>query len=571
MNLTDMIRFENIEYLNYLWVIPVLIVLFLWFLQWKRITLKKYGEFAVISRLVPNMSKIKHWFKFALLSFALVFLIIGIANPQIGSQLEKKERKGVDIIIALDVSNSMKAEDIRPNRIERAKHAVNRFISRLSDDRIGLIIFAGKAFPLLPLTNDYVAAKMFLSNVDTDIVPVQGTSISDAIDLAMRSFPLDPQGKALVIITDGEDHEGGVLKKVEEAKSKGIVIHTIGIGTAQGVPIPKYRNGVRVGFRTSREGETVITRLNESMLQQIAVAGQGIYVRANNVQFGLSSVFDKIDKMEKGELEGMAFAEFESKFYYFLYLVLFLLLLELFVFERRSKWLRKLSHLIPILLVLVTIDTQAQSEHRIIRRGNNAFENEKYQEAELYYRKALENDENSFRGNFNLGNSIYRQDYFEDAANAFQQAIANQPDKKVRSKAFYNFGNSLLMNQQIPESIEAYKNALRLNPDDEDARHNLVYAKHLLEKQQQQQQQDGDGEQDQKNKQEGSEDQQGDQDDREQDPTEQQQRETPQAQQISKQEAERMLQALKEKEEKTLERIKEQKFQEEKVGVEKDW
>jgi Ca-activated chloride channel family protein len=569
-----MIRFENIEYLNYLWVIPVLILLFLWYLFWKRNTLKHYGELRVISRLIPDMSKIKHWFKFTVLMLALAFLIVGIANPQVGSQLEKEERKGVDIIIALDVSNSMLAEDIRPNRIERARQAVSRFIDRLRDDRIGLIVFAGRAYPLLPLTNDYVAAKMFLSNATTDIVPVQGTSIADAIDLAIRSFPTGPQGKALVIITDGEDHEGEVLKKAEEAKSKGIVIHTIGIGSSQGVPIPLYRNNVRVGFRTTSDGQTVITRLNESMLQQIAVGGQGVYVRASNVQFGLNRIFDEINTMEKGEFEGKVFAEFEGRFYYFLYLALFLLLLESIVFERSSRWLRRLGKLIPVILLFASMDVQAQNESKTIRRGNQAFKNEKFQEAELHYRKALENNENSFRGNFNLGNSIYRQDHYEEAANAFQRSIANQTDDIGRSKAFYNFGNSLLMNQQIPESIEAYKNALRLNPADEDARHNLVYAQQMLEQQEQQQQQDGDSQDDKQDRKDDKQDQQQeqqDQEDQQQDPTEQQQQETAQPQQISKQEAERMLQALKEEEEKTLEKIKEQRFKQQKIGVEKDW
>lgn len=567
-----MIRFENIEYLNYLWVIPILLGLFMWYLYWKVTTLKRYGESRVISRLIPDTSKFKNWFKFVVYVLALVFLIIAIANPQVGSQLEKQERKGVDIIIALDVSNSMLAEDIRPNRIERARQAVGRFVDNLSDDRIGLIVFAGRAYPLLPLTNDYVAAKMFLANATTDLVPVQGTSIADAIDLAIRSFSSGPQGKALVIITDGEDHEGDVQGKVEEAKGKGIVVHTIGIGSTQGVPIPVYRNNVRTGFRTTSDGQTVITRLNESMLQQIAASGQGVYVKASNVRFGLDHIFNEINIMEKGEFDGKVFAEFEGRFYYFLYLALLLLIFELLVFERSSRWMRRFAKFIPILLILISFDLQAQNESKIIRRGNQAFENDKFQEAELHYRKALENNENSFKGNFNLGNSIYRQDLYEEAANSFQRAIANQSDDISRSKAFYNFGNSLLMNQQIPESIEAYKNALRLNPADEDARHNLVYAQHLLEQQQQQQQQESEGQEDNEDqKNENQDQQQQEQEDQQQDAQEQQQQETTQPQEISRQEAERMLQALKEEEEKTLEKIKEQKFKQQKAGVEKDW
>lgn len=568
-----MIRFANIEFLAYLWIIPILTALFLWYLYWKKSTLNRYGEYQVISRLIPDRSKTKNWFKFAVYMLALSFLIVGIANPQVGSQLEEKERKGVDIIIALDVSNSMLAEDIKPNRIERAKQAVSQFIGRLKDDRIGLIVFAGKAYPLLPLTNDHASAKMFLENATTDIVPSQGTSIADAIDLATRSFPQAPRGKALVIITDGEDHEGEVLKKVEAAQNKGIIVHTIGIGSVQGVPIPLIRNGAKVGFRTSRDGQTVITRLNETMLQQIAVAGSGIYIRANNSQFGLNRIYDEINKMEKGEFEGKVFAEFESRFYYFLYMALILLLIELMIFDRNSRWMHRLSKLIPVLLIFISAGVQAQNPNKTLRQGNRAFEEEKYQEAELHYRKALENDENSFRGNFNLGGSVYKQEYFEEAAAAFQRSIANQTDEQKLSRAFYNFGNSLLMNQQIAESIDAYKNALRLNPDDDDARHNLVYASQLLEEQEQQQEQDGEGsddKQDQQDEQDSGQENQ-DKDESEQDPAEQQQKETPQPQQISKQEAERMLQALKEEELKTLEKLKEEKFKEKKTRVDKDW
>ncbi|MGB4205948.1 MAG: VWA domain-containing protein [Bacteroidales bacterium] len=564
-----MIRLEYIDYLNYLWVIPALLFLFIWFRLWKRQTLRNYGEFLIISRLMPEISGAKQWLKFITLIVALVFLIIGIANPQVGSKLEKTEQKGVDIIIALDVSNSMLAEDIKPNRIERARQAVSRFIDRLGNDRIGLIVFAGKAYPMLPLTSDYSAAKMFLSNADNSVVSTQGTSIADAIDLAIQSIPQGKQGKALIIITDGEDHEGEVMKKVEEAVSKGIVIHTIGIGSPQGVPIPLYRNNVRVGFRTGNDGQTVITKLNEPMLQQIAHSGQGAYVLASNSQFGLSSIYEKINKMEKGEFEdSRAFAEFDSRFYYFLFVALILLVFETLVYDRSSRWIRKLSRFVPVVLILMSFNANAQNENPSIRRGNKAYNNEKYQDAELQYRKALEKNQNSFKSNFNLGNSIYRQENYEEAGYAFQRAIANQTDKNEMSRSFYNYGNSLLKNQQIPESIEAYKNALRLNPSDDDARYNLAYALNLLQQQEQQQQQQGD-KSDQNDEDQDKQDQS--QQDQQEESQDQQQQESPSPQQISKQEAERMLQALKEDEEKTLEKINQQKVKLQTIKVEKDW
>lgn len=573
-----MIRLENIQDLNFLWAIPLLTLLFLWFLHWKRATLKRYGESAVIFRLIPEKSKFKHWFKFVLLMLALAALIVGVANPQVGSQLEKSERQGVDIIIAIDVSNSMLAEDIKPNRIERARQAVSRFIDRLSSDRIGLIVFAGKAYPLLPLTNDYAAAKMFLSNADNNQVQVQGTSIADAIDLAIRSFPSAPQGKALIIITDGEDHEGEVMEKVEEAKRKGIVLHTIGIGSPQGVPIPLFRNDSRAGFRTSKDGQTVITRLNESILQQIAVAGQGVYVRATNAQFGLTRIFDEISKMEKGTYDDRrAFAEFESRFWYFLYIALILLLAEIIIYERSSRWMRKLSRVIPVVLLLISFNAQAQSENKTLRRGNRAYNKEKFQDAERQYFKAIEANPRSFGGNFNLGNALYKQENFKGADSAFQRSIANQNNKDDLSKAFYNYGNTLFKNQMFAESVEAYKQALRLNPNDEDARHNLVYAMNMVQQQQQQQSQDGDSKDDkQQDQQKGQQDKQQDQKEGQQEQaqeqqSDQEQKEGQQAQQISKQEAERMLQALKEDEQKTLEKVKQQKFNVQMRRADKDW
>ena len=566
-----MIRLQHIEYLNYLWVIPALLLLFVWFRLWKSKTLRNYGEFKIISRLMPEISGAKQWFKFITLIVAIVLLIIGIANPQVGSKLEKTEQKGVDIIIALDVSNSMLAEDIKPNRIERARQAVSRFIDRLGNDRIGLIVFAGKAYPMLPLTSDYAAAKMFLSNADNSVVSTQGTSIADAIDLAIQSFPQGQQGKALIIITDGEDHEGEVMKKVEEAVSKGIVIHAIGIGSPQGVPIPLYRNNVRVGFRTGNDGQTVITKLNEPMLQQIAHAGKGAYVLASNSQFGLSSIYEKINKMEKGEFEdSRAFAEFDSRFYYFLFVVLILLVFETLIYDRSSRWIRKLSRFVPVVLIMISFNANAQNENPSIRRGNKAYNNEKYQDAEVQYRKALEKNQNSFKSNFNLGNSIYRQENFEEAGYTFQRAIANQTDKNEMSRSFYNYGNSLLKNQQIPESVEAYKNALRLNPSDDDARYNLAYALNLMQQQEQQQQSDGQNEKNDQNNEDQNQQDQSQQDQQEQS-QDQQQQESQSPQQISKQEAERMLQALKEDEEKTLEKINQQKVKLQSIKVEKDW
>lgn len=275
---------------------------------------------------------------------ASVFLIIGLADPQVGSKLVKAERKGIDIVLALDVSNSMLAEDIQPSRLERAKQSISKLIDELRSDRIGMIVFAGKAYTQLPITTDYVAAKLFLSTVTTDAVPVQGTAIGDAIELAMKSFEENNMhSKAIIIITDGENHEGDALTKAKEAADKGIHIYTIGMGLPEGAPIPVFQGQNKIGYKKDRQGNTIVTKLNETMLQQIASAGQGVYVRANNVSAGLSKIFDEINKLNKTEIDSTMFSDYEDRFQYFLVVSLIFLILELMVIERKSKWVRNLN------------------------------------------------------------------------------------------------------------------------------------------------------------------------------------------------------------------------------------
>jgi Ca-activated chloride channel family protein len=271
-------------------------------------------------------------------------LIIGIANPQTGSKLVEGERKGIDIMIALDVSNSMLAEDIQPNRLERAKQAISKLIDKLGNDRIGIIVFAGNAYMQLPITTDYAAAKMFLSTITTRIVPTQGTAIGEAIDMAIGSFDDETHSRAIIIITDGENHEDEPVKSAENAAEQGIYVYTIGMGLLEGAPIPEYNKyNRRIGYKKDRQGSTVVTKLNEAMLQQIASAGNGVYVRANNTQSGLKTVFDEINSLEKTKFESKIFSDYENRFQYFIALSLIFIVLELFIFERKSKWLSKIN------------------------------------------------------------------------------------------------------------------------------------------------------------------------------------------------------------------------------------
>jgi Ca-activated chloride channel family protein len=292
---------------------------------------------------MPGYSQSRPVLKSILVLLALVSLVFGIARPQFGSKLREIKREGVEIIIALDVSNSMLAEDIQPNRLERAKQAIARMVDRLVNDKIGLIVFAGDAYIQIPITTDYVSAKLFLNTISTDIVPKQGTAIGSAIELGMRSFTQQEEtSKALIIITDGENHEDDAIQAAKQAVEKGITVHTIGIGLPQGAPIPVMSGGQKT-YRKDNQGETVISKLDETMLRRIATAGEGIYIRSTDTRVGLDKLFDEINKMDKQEMESRIYSEYDERFQYVFALGLFFLLLEFIILERKNRWLSRIK------------------------------------------------------------------------------------------------------------------------------------------------------------------------------------------------------------------------------------
>lgn len=339
----EMFRFAHIEYLWGLLIIPLLALFFILSRFARKRALRRFGNNETIKELMPFASKSRPAFKFIVVMLALAFFIVGAARPQFGSKLKKMKREGIELIIALDVSNSMMAEDIQPNRLERAKRAISRLVDRLKDDKIGLIVFAGEAYTQLPITSDYNSAKLFLEAVNTEMVPRQGTAIGAAINLAMRSFtPEGEANKAIVIITDGENHEDDPLAAAEEAINSGIVVHTIGMGLPQGAPIPFSSNGQK-DYMRDNDGNVVVTKLDEPMLEKIAAAGNGIYVRANNAQVGLNALFDEINKMETEEMETLVYSEYDDQFQYFFAIGIFLLLLEFIILERKNRYLMKVK------------------------------------------------------------------------------------------------------------------------------------------------------------------------------------------------------------------------------------
>jgi Ca-activated chloride channel family protein len=328
-------------YLYLLALIPVFTLVMVLFLVWRKKALNRYGDWQVIGQLMPEFSLAKTILKFILFMVAIIFLVFALVDPQTGSKLEKIKRKGIDLMIALDVSNSMLAEDLRPNRLERAKQSISRLIDRLEGDRIGIIIFAGKAYTQLPITTDYAAAKMFISTINTGMVPTQGTAIGEAIDIAAKSFGESKHNKAIIIITDGEDHQGGVLEQTDDAVKKGMAVYTIGMGLPEGAPIPVYEGDRQVGYKKDQQGSVIMTKLDETLLQKIASLGNGIYIRASNSETGLNKIFDDINKIEKTEIETKQYSDFEDRFQYFVALALIVLILDLFVFERKTQWLKK--------------------------------------------------------------------------------------------------------------------------------------------------------------------------------------------------------------------------------------
>ena len=339
----QLFRFGNPDYLYLLLVLPVLIVIFIINGIRRKRAVRRLGNTETISTLMPEMSGVRPLVKFIIQLIVFTACIIVLARPQFGSKIEDVKKEGVEVIIALDVSNSMLAEDIQPDRLERAKQAISRLVDNLQNDRIGLIVFAGDAYTQLPVTTDYVSAKMFLSTIAPDMVPKQGTAIGAAIDLGIRSFsPGEGKSKAIVVITDGENHEDDPLASASNAAEAGVIIHSIGIGSIDGVPIP-LSSGVRKEYLKDPEGNTVITKLNEDILKRIAVLTGGTYVRANNTNIGLDEIFNEIRKLKTQELESTVYTEYNDQFQVFAAIALFLLIVEFIIMERKNRLLANIK------------------------------------------------------------------------------------------------------------------------------------------------------------------------------------------------------------------------------------
>ena len=333
-----MLNFAYPEYLYLLILVPFFFLFYGVACIMRKRKINKIGDEELVNALMPSYSKSKGWVKIVLFSFAFIFFIVGIARPRIGSKLQEKEVKGVEIMIALDVSNSMLAQDYRPNRLENAKFAISRLVDNLDEDRIGLVLFAGQSFVQLPITTDYVSAKMFLSSISTDSVPVQGTALDDAIKTCIKSFGSESDvSRAIILISDGESHEGNPAETAKLAAEYGIKIYTIGVGSERGVPIPIVDEKGNTSYLKDEEGNMVVTRLDASTLKEIAFAGKGIYVHAQPNDFGLTHILDDINSLEKGVFKTVAFEEYDEQYMYFFAIALVFFVLEMLIGDRKSK------------------------------------------------------------------------------------------------------------------------------------------------------------------------------------------------------------------------------------------
>ncbi len=336
-----MFKFAHPQYLDILFILPVIIAIFILTVYLRKRALKKYGQMSVITQLMPDISFVRPIIKFIFIFLAFASIIIAIAGPQFGSKLKEVKQKGVEVIIALDVSNSMLAQDIQPNRLENAKRAINKLVNKMTHDKIGLIAFAGDAYTQVPITTDYTSTKMMVSSITPGMVSKQGTAIGSAIELAINSFgPEEERSRVIIIITDGENHEDDPISFAEQAKEKGIVVHTIGMGLPDGAPLP-MPNGK--DFRRDQNGSVVVSKLDEITLQKIAAAGEGIYVRANNYRTGLNMIFDEINSMQKQEIEAKIYSEYDEQFPYFIGFAFLMLFLEFILLERKNRILKDLN------------------------------------------------------------------------------------------------------------------------------------------------------------------------------------------------------------------------------------
>ena len=583
-----MFRFEDPIYLYLLILIPVLALIRLMTYWNQKKRLRKFGEPSLLKELMPNVSRFRPQVKFWLLEIALALLIVMLARPQMGTRISHEKRTGIETMIAMDISNSMLAEDVTPSRLDRSKMMVENLVDHFTNDKIGLIVFAGDAFVQLPITSDYVSAKMFLSSIEPSMMGTQGTDIAAAINMAVHSFTQEEGiGKAIIVIIDGEDHEGGAIEAAEEAKKRGMRVYVLGVGSTSGAPI---RVPGTSDYMKDNTGNTVMSALNEEMCKQIAEAGGGAYIHVENNSMAQQQLNNELDKLSKKETATTIYSDYDEQFQAFGILVILLLIIEICILDRTNPLLKNLSLfkrkprvesaqmivfvLVSLLMSLMPQTSFAQTDRQYIRQGNKLFRQGNYADAEVSYRKAVEKNPRNPQAAFNLGDALLAQKKDSAAVSQFEQAANLETNPYRKALSYHNIGVVCQQRRMYDEAIEAYKQSLRLDPRSDETRYNLELCKYLKKKQEQNQDQNKNQNKDQNKEKNNDQDKKDNQQDQKQDQQKDQQKNQQQQQdknQMSRENAEQLLNAALQNEKQTQERMKKAMRQPGRRQVEKNW
>ena len=551
-----MLHFQHTEYFLALAAIPVMVFFFFLLKRWKKRVSKKIGDPRHVKQLTANFSSAKFNLKFILFVLAFALCAAGIAGLVKPDNTQKVNRKGIDIMIALDVSKSMLANDIQPSRLERAKQVITKIIDNSPEDKIGLVVFAGRAYLQMPMTIDHAAAKMYLSSASPDDVPTQGTVISDALKMCYAAFnQKEKTYKTIVLISDGEDHDDNAIKITKQLAREGIMVNTIGIGSPEGAPIMDPETN---SYKTDDKGNTVISKLNEQELSNIAKEGHGLYQLYTSTNEVANNLKNKFSGIGTAVVSDSSYEAFKQYFQYLLGAAFLFLIIEFFISEKRKVSRKVLAA--SLLFLFICNSSIAQNVKSKIIKGNDAYKKNDYNNAENNYRDAEKLDEKNSIANYNLGNTLYRKDNLDGAVASFDNTIKNSTEDITKEKAYYNKGVAYQKAKKLPECITAYKNALMLNPQDEDARQNLERA--LMEQKQQEQQNKKDQPKDDKKKKNQPQNQKDQPKNNEP---------KPQPSRISKQDAEEKLKSLLEKEKQLQDKLHKIKGAAAGDKPEKDW
>ena len=575
-----MFRIEHTEYLVGLAGLPILLALLWLLLEWKKKTAARMGDPALISLLIDSFSSVRFLVKAVLVLLAFFVIVLGAANPQKPGSMENVQRKGVDVMLVLDVSKSMLARDIKPSRLEKAKQFLLRLTDQLENDRIGLILFAGRAYLQMPLTSDHGAARMYIEDASPDAVPTQGTVFGEALSMAKMAFnPKERKYKSIVLVSDGEDHDPEAAKVAKDLAANGVMINTVGIGSPDGSPIEDPATGE---LKKDAEGHTVISKLNEAELQGLANATNGQYIRLDNVDDALITMTQQLDNAEKKAMTDAEFIDYKNYFQWFLAAAFVLLLTEFFLSERRRKKAADKSTasaekiaapvgnaaapaMVLLLIGLIaTLSASAQNGNNLIRSGNRYYKKQQVDKSLQQYQAAVKKAPDNPAANYNLGNAQFRKNDYDAAAKSYDASVSHSSgDKEMQEKGLYNKGVAMAKQKKLQESIDSWKSALKLDAADSDARENLEKALMQLKQQQQQQQQ---------NQQNKKKDQQKDKKDQQDKKDENKDQPPPKPQQskLNKQQVEQLLKALQQRENDLQNKMNENKVKTPNQP-EKDW